>query len=260
MDIGTVGGILAALVILVWGIISGGSAIGEFIDIPSAIIVLAGTFAAIFIAYPVNVVFQIGKIFGITAKNPQLGTAEVIKQMVDLANIARKDGLLALEEAVNKVNDEFMRKGVMLIVDGTDPELVKSILETEVSYISSRHKLGRGIFDQIAALAPAYGMLGTLIGLIAMLGALSDPSTLGPKMAVALITTFYGSLVANVFCLPISNKLAFRDEEEGLVKSIMIEGLLSIQAGENPRIIEEKLKAFLSPDMRKAMQGGETKE
>lgn len=255
MDISTIGGIVAGIAIMMWGILSAAS-LGDFVDVGSIIIVLGGTFTAIFISYPISTVLKIGKIFGIAAKNKDLGVFTIIKQIIDLANTARKDGLLALEAAVANVDDDFMKKGVMLIVDGTDPELVKSILETELAYIDDRHSKGKGIFDTLAALAPAYGMLGTLIGLVAMLNSLSDPSTLGPKMAVALITTFYGSVVANMFCIPIANKLSFKAAEESFVRQIVIEGLLSIQAGENPRLIEEKLKSFLSPDIRKVMEVG----
>lgn len=253
MDISTIGGIVAGIAIMMWGILSAAS-LTDFIDVGSIIIVLGGTFTAIFISYPVSTVLKIGKIFGVAAKNQDLGVFTIIKQIIDLANTARKDGLLALEAAVANVDDDFMKKGVMLIVDGTDPELVKSILETELAYIDDRHSKAKGVFDTLAALAPAYGMLGTLIGLVAMLNSLSDPSTLGPKMAVALITTFYGSVVANMFCIPIANKLSFKAAEESFVRQIVIEGLLSIQAGENPRLIEEKLKSFLSPDIRKVME------
>jgi chemotaxis protein MotA len=151
---------------------------------------------------------------------------------------------------LEETNDEFLRKGVQLIVDGTDPELVRNVLETEISMMEDRHKIGANIMDTMAAMCPAYGMIGTLIGLILMLGKLSDPSALGPGMAVALITTFYGSYLANVFFIPLSAKLKYRSSEEILNKEIIVEGVLSIAAGENPRLVTEKLKSFLYPHQK----------
>ena len=156
----------------------------------------------------------------------------------------------SLEEATEALDDEFLKKGLMLVVDGTDPELVRNLLETELDFIEQRHKAGQGLFESMATAAPGFGMIGTLIGLINMLGSLDDPTTIGPSMAVALITTLYGSLIANLFFSPMANKLKVKSGEEILEREIMVEGLLSIQAGENPRIIEEKLKAFLPPSMR----------
>lgn len=253
MDIGTIGGLVVGLALIVWSIISANSPLTAFVDIPSVIVVVGGTFAAVFIAAPMKLVLSIGAIFGKAAGGGSINAVEIITKIIELANVARREGLLALEEAVGQVKDDFLKKGVMLIVDGTDPELVKSILETELSYIEGRHSEGKGLFDTIGSLAPAFGMIGTLIGLVIMLNNLDDPSSIGPSMAVALITTFYGSVVANLFCIPIAKKLSSKSAEEILTREIMIEGLLSIQAGENPRIIEEKLKAFLSPKVRKTM-------
>lgn len=250
MDIGTIGGVVAGLALVVWGIMSGGTGIGAFLDAPSAIIVLGGSFAALFVCYPMNKVLTIGSIFQKTISMNNLGAQSIIDKIIELANIARREGLLALEEAVDQVNDAFLKKGVMLIVDGTDPELVKHILETEISFMEARHSEGKGMMDALGSLAPAFGMVGTLVGLVAMLKNLSDPDSIGPSMAVALITTFYGSLFANLIFIPMATKLSLKTKEEVAVREIMVEGLLSIQAGENPRIIEEKLKAFLPPNQR----------
>ncbi len=255
MDIGTLGGIVVGLGLIVWGILSGGAGLGAYIDPGSIIIVIGGTFAASFVAIPMNRMLGIGKVFGKAMNNGSDNSGEIIQKVIELANVARREGLLALEEAVSTIEDDFLKKGVMLIVDGTDPELVKTILETEMFYISGRHSGGKKMFEILGSLAPAFGMIGTLIGLVAMLQNLSDPNAIGPSMAVAMLTTFYGSLLANLFFIPIASKLAIRSEEELLVKEIMVEGLLSIQAGENPRIIEEKLKAFLSPTVRKTLVG-----
>lgn len=261
MDIALIGGLVAGFAFVLFGIMQGGSGIGSFIDPGSILIVIGGGIAATFVNYPMQDLIGIGKVFMKALKNPEFNTGQIIDKVIELANIARREGLLALEEAVDEVNDDFLKKGVMLIVDGTDPEMVKSILETELSNMLDRHSKGRGIFDSLGGLMPAFGMIGTLIGLVAMLQNLSDPSLIGPSMAVALLTTFYGSLAANLLWIPISGKLSIKSKEEALVKEVMIEGLLSIQAGENPRIIEEKLKAFLSPTIRKSIgtqEEGET--
>lgn len=250
MDIGTIGGLVAGLALIAWGIMNGGVGFAAYVDASSVIIVLGGTIAAGFIAYPMQKMLGIGAIISKAMNNPADDTGEIIAKILELANIARREGLLALEEAVTEVKDAFLKKGVTLIVDGTDPDLVKSILETELSFVSDRHTEGRGIFDTLATLAPAFGMVGTLIGLVAMLQTLDDPSSIGPSMAVALLTTFYGSLLANLLFIPVSKKLEVKSADELLTREIMIEGLLSIQAGENPRIIEEKLKAFLPPKVR----------
>lgn len=263
MDIATIGGLVAGFVLIVWGILSGeGSQLSSFVDIPSVIIVIGGTFAATFVSYPLARLLGLGKVAGKSFTNSLFDAQAIIVKIIELANVARREGLLALEEAVDQVKDDFLKKGVMLIVDGTDPELVKNILETELSYIQTRHGDGKAMFDTMGSLAPAFGMVGTLIGLVNMLKALDDPSSIGPAMAVALLTTFYGSVMANLIFIPIGKKLEVKSGEEIIVREIMIEGLLSIQAGENPRIIEEKLKAFLSPTLRKSMTpaSGESNE
>ena len=173
-----------------------------------------------------------------------------MQTIVSFAEKARREGLLALESDVSELDNEFMKKSIQLVVDGTDPELVKAILDTEIGVREDRHLSNKAVFDTMAELAPAYGMIGTLIGLIAMLGNLQDVSALGPGMAVALITTMYGSMVANMFAGPISKKLAARSAQQIAAMELMVEGILAIQAGENPRIVEEKLKVFLPPRLR----------
>lgn len=191
-------------------------------------------------------------------KMPTLNTVEIIQKIIDLSNVARKEGLLSLEEAASDINDDFLKKGIMLIVDGTDPELVRGIMETELDNIEVRHKTNIKFWQDLGAMGPAWGMIGTLIGLVNMLNNMSDASSIGPAMAVALLTTMYGSLLANWICTPVSTKLAVNNDQELTVKTIMIEGLLSIQAGENPRVIEEKLKSFLAPkDRPSGEEGGE---
>lgn len=253
MDLGTIMGIIAGTLFVVIGILLDGSLL-SFLDLPSAMIVFGGTIASILVAYPLKKVLEAMKIASKAFSNQVVESGEIIGKVIELANTARKEGLLALEEAAEDIDDEFLKKGVMLIVDGTDPELVRNLLETELTFIEERHSEGQGIFEAMGSFAPAFGMIGTLIGLINMLRKLDDPSAIGPSMAVALVTTFYGSLLANLIFLPMANKLKLRSREEILRKEIMVEGLLSIQAGENPRIIEEKLKAFLPPKVRNNLQ------
>ncbi|HZJ58024.1 MAG TPA: MotA/TolQ/ExbB proton channel family protein [Clostridia bacterium] len=246
MDISTIAGIVAGIAFIIVGIIIDGS-LQSFYDLPSIMIVLGGTLAAIMVSYPLRRLAGFTKVANKLFFSSEERPREIISRIIELANIARKEGLLALEEAAYGTDDPFLQKGILLIVDGTDPELVRNILETELDFVEERHREGQGIFETMASLSPAFGMIGTLIGLINMLKQLQDPSSLGPSMSVALVTTFYGSMLANLFFTPMAIKLKYKSTREILLKEIMLEGMLSIQAGENPRIIEEKLKAFLPP-------------
>lgn len=263
MDLASILGLGLCIVLVVYGILvgqSGFSVLMNFIHAPSVFITLGGSFCSVLIMAPSlkGFIAQLKSIKLIMKVQPS-NEEETIKTIIGLSNIARKEGLLALEEAANGIDDEFLKKGVLLIVDGTDPELVRSIMETELNCIEDRHSSITGFWDSLAAAGPAWGMIGTLIGLINMLQKMDDPKQIGPNMAVALITTFYGSVLANWICIPISNKLKSKNSNEIMIKELMVEGLLSIQAGENPRVIEEKLKSFLSPTRREAMkeEGGE---
>lgn len=258
MDITTILGLVLGSGFIIWSILLGGQ-LGWYWNAPSVVVVVGGMFAGFLVAFPLKEVLNLGKVFGKTIKNNEFDIDQIITKIIELANVARREGLLALEEAVSEIKDDFLQKGVMLIVDGTDPELVKNILETEVENISARHGKGKAMMEIFGSLGPAFGMIGTLIGLVAMLQNLSDPSSIGPAMAVALLTTFYGSVLANLIFIPMAGKLALKSEEELLIRNVMIEGLLSIQAGENPRIIEEKLKVFLPPAVRKKVGTQEAK-
>ena len=227
-----------------------GGSISAFIHLPSALIVFGGLLAATLINYPISKLTGVIKTLKIAFTEKPIDAGYVIGTIISLSETARREGLLALEDAAYQLQDGFMQKGILLIVDGTDPDLVRNIMETELAFLEERHSEGQGIFETMGALAPAFGLIGTIIGLINMLKNLDNPEAIGPGMAVALVTTFYGSLIANLFFIPIAGKLRVRSREEILLKEVMIEGMLSIQAGENPRIIEEKLKAFLSPAIR----------
>lgn len=261
MDLASILGIILGVGLMVLGIISGDqgpAALGNFFEVNSVFITIGGSLAGVLASHTMADFINGLKSFTLVFKTPKADVGEVIKHIIDLSNIARKEGLLALEEAANGIEDEFLKKGVMLVVDGTDPELVRGIMEADLMCVEARHKTNIGFWDKWAALGPAWGMIGTLIGLINMLAKLDDPSTVGPSMSVALVTTLYGSLIANWLCNPTAAKLKVNNDEEIRIKEITVEGLLSIQAGENPRVIEEKLKSFLSPKMREGMteQGG----
>ena len=254
MDLASLIGIIAGISLVVLAIITGDqgvAALGNFIDPMSAVITFGGTFAALLtMCESIPDFIACLKSITLIFKTSAADITEKIKQIIDLSNTARKEGLLALEEAASSLEDPFLKKGVLLIVDGTDPELVRNILETELNCIGDRHKKKISFWDNFASMGPAWGMIGTLVGLVNMLQKLDDPSTIGPSMAVALVTTFYGSLMANWIATPVATKLKANSETEIMMKEVVVEGLLSIQAGENPRVIEEKLKSFLLPSKR----------
>ena len=252
MDIASLLGIVLGLAMLIDGIIdnAGVSGFVNYLDVPSAIITFGGAFAATLASYTLQDFLAGLKSFLLIFKVPALNTSEMIHKIIDLSNVARKEGLLSLEEAAADLDEPFLKKGILLIVDGTDPELVRAIMETELVSIEGRHKNLIGFWDTLGTMGPAWGMIGTLVGLVNMLYNMEDPSSIGPSMAVALITTLYGSLLANWICGPVANKLKADNASEMMQKEVMIEGLLSIQAGENPRVIEEKLKSFLAPKDR----------
>lgn len=259
MDIATLLGVVLCMAFVLISIClgqDGPAGLKYFVDAQSIMITVGGAFAAVLTGCTMKEFLGGMKSIGVAFKLPALDAAGIIKKVIELSNVARKEGLLSLEEAAGDIDDAFLKKGIMLVVDGTDPDLVRGIMETEMLSIDDRHKKNIGFWDNVAGMGPAWGMIGTLVGLVMMLYHMEDASTIGPAMAVALITTFYGSLMANWICTPVATKLKTINNAEMQVKEIMIEGLLSIQAGENPRVIEEKLKSFLSPTERSAMGGG----
>lgn len=253
MDQTTILGLFLGVGMLVWAILSGGS-LQMFWDLPSLFIVLGGTLAATMVSHPIE---QLRNVFGLLrvafAGGPRTPD-EVIPLLVHFAEKARREGLLAMEEEASQLGDPFLRKGIQLVVDGVDPDLVREVLEIEINFLEERHAAGRRIFQTAGNFAPAFGMLGTVIGLIKMLVDLTDAESIGSGMALALITTLYGAVLANVVFLPIANKLQVKSEQEVLMMQVMVQGILSIQAGENPRIVEEKLQAFLSKSELAAQQ------
>ncbi|MCA1986401.1 MAG: MotA/TolQ/ExbB proton channel family protein [Desulfovibrio sp.] len=249
MDLATIIGIVLAFGLVVGAIVTAGSIL-TFIDIPSMLIVGGGTFGTILVNYPlkhvISVMGVVKNAFFTKAESP----TDVISQFMEYANRARREGILSLEPIIKEIDDVFLRKGLQLTVDGLEPQAIQEILETELSYLEERHESGAEIMTAFGSFAPAMGMIGTVIGLIMMLQNMSDPSTIGPSMAVALITTFYGAILANLVFLPIAGKLKLRSKEEVLIRAMVMEGILAISKGENPRIIEEKLTSYIAPKHR----------
>jgi len=253
VDIGTVIGLLVAIGAIVLGIVLGGGSFNAMIDSTSIMVVLIGTMGATVISFPMARIFKVHTVVLKSVFSAPVDIAGTIKDLVRYAEVARREGILSLENLISDMRDPFIVRGVKMAVDGTDPELIRTIMETELEALMDRHAQAKQILDTIAKLAPAYGMIGTLMGLIFMLQNMDDPAAIGPGMAVALITTLYGALIANVIVGPIAEKLASRDAEEVLSKTVVIAGVMAIQSGDNPRVVESKLLTFLPPGQRAAV-------
>ncbi|MEM9827699.1 MAG: MotA/TolQ/ExbB proton channel family protein [Planctomycetota bacterium] len=250
MDIASLIGLILALGLIVGSILLGTAPFSAFIDLPSGLVVVGGAFAAALICFPLGSMLKSPMIALKVFLNKSENRLQLIQQIVELAETARRDGLLALESKIAEVQNPLVQAGLQLAVDGGTPEVVEEVLRTEVEAISSRHREGKSIMDQLGRFAPAYGMIGTLMGLIMMLQDMSDPSGIGAGMAVALITTLYGAIVANVFFSPFAEKLGLMSRNEMITMEIAIRGVLAIQSGESPRAIDQKLRTFLPPKQR----------
>ncbi|AVX20764.1 MULTISPECIES: flagellar motor protein [Carboxydocella] len=259
MDLATIIGLVLAIASLLISVILEGGELHSLINESAALLVFGGTIGATLICYSLEDIKEIGKVLKIAFTTQKTDPISVIENLVSFAERARREGLLALENETSSMDDDFLRKGIQLIVDGTDPELVRNILETELAFLEQRHHRSASIFETAGGFAPTMGIIGTVMGLVHVLGNLSDVAGLGPAIATAFIATFYGVSSANVIFLPLANKLKGKSSTEQLIREIMIEGILSIQAGENPRIVKEKLMAFLSPKIRSQLpvEGGE---
>lgn len=249
MDLATILGIISGLGLVFFSIMSKGN-IGIFIDIPSFMIVAGGTGAAIFVNFNMEEVFGVFSVLRKVFTTEEDSGLETVNIFQDLAKKARREGILAVDKSLSKVEDDFMRKGLEMAIDGTEPETIREVMQSELEYTMERHKKGQKIFMSLGEYSPAFGMIGTLIGLIIMLRNLDDPSSIGGGMATALITTFYGALMGNLIFLPIAGKLQIRSNEEIIQKEMIIEGVLAIQNGEHPRNITKKLLNFLPPERR----------
>ena len=260
MDLGIIIGVIAGFVLIVMSILTSGGNIMAYVNIPSLLMVVGGSFAAVIVASPLSRVLGIMKFVNVALRVPTIEYELVISGLINFSEKARREGLLALEDDLEEVQEEFMKRGIRLVVDGTDPDIIRSVLYTDLNQLQERHAIGIKMFDDWSKYAPAFGMIGTLAGLVAMLAALEDTSTIGTKMALALITTMYGTIMANLLLIPVKNKLEDRDRDEALLREIMIEGILGIQSGDNPRILEEKLLSFLPPDRRDAARQESARE
>jgi len=247
MDISSVIGVVVATCAVLYTLMAGGSVM-LFWDPAAMVITYGGATACMFLAFPLKTMLNTMKITRNVFFAPKLDMIPSYTFIVELATVARRDGILALEERINGVEDKMMKRGLQLLVDGSPVETVKAILEKEIENLEKRHEIGHKYWEKLGYFGPAIGMVGTLIGLVQMLANLNDPSKIGPGMAVALLTTFYGALLANFVALPIENKLIQRTNEELLLKYMIMEGMLSIQCGDSPRVVGEKLLVFLSPE------------
>ena len=249
MDIASIAGFGTAFGLIIMALLQGGQ-IGAFFNAPSLLITVGGTIGATMIAYPMaNFTGSFKVVMNVFFVSPPKAD-EIIQRIVSYAQQSRRDGVLALEGALESEDDEFLKKGLMLVVDGQDVDSIQQILDTEIENIKKRHDSGSEFFTQMGIISPAFGLIGTLIGLVQMLGTMEDPSTIGPSMAVALLTTFYGAIMANAIFNPMAQKLRMRSGDEVLVKSLELQGIMQIAAGANPRIVEQQLHAYLAPAKR----------
>lgn len=258
LDFATIGGLLLCVVLVLAGIINNGDAtpvpaivsLGAFVDTASLLIVGFGSVAAVAICYPLNIFLSIIQVTKQAFLYKPRDTKAILAMLQDMSNRARREGTLALEEFIDKVDDDYFSRGVQLVVDGHEPNAIEDLLYNEIEKIKERHEQGIGMWENFALLSPAFGMIGTLIGLVKMLGNMSDPTAIGPSMAVALLTTLYGSLIANVVALPLTKKLKFRSDLEIQEKEIIAQGLLSILVRETPRFLVDRLNTQLAPSDR----------
>ena len=255
MDIATLVGIVISFGLVAAAILMGGDFFW-FVNPPSLMIVAGGTMGATLLSFPLADVLGVIKVaknvFIYQSKPP----ADLIPLLTDFAKKARQEGILSFESQLSSIEDPFLAKGIQMAIDGMESNSIEEVMTTEIAYVEERHKLGAKIFTTMATFAPAVGMLGTIIGLVQMLMQMDDPSSIGGPMAVALLTTFYGTMFANLMFLPAAGKLETRSKQEMLIKQMILEGVISIQSGDNHRIVEEKLKAYLAPKMREALAAG----
>ncbi|EYE88803.1 flagellar motor protein MotP [Fervidicella metallireducens AeB] len=248
-DLSTGLGLILGVIAIILGMLNGGSP-KMFWDLPSVFITLFGSLFAIIINYPLSTLKKLPKSLKNAFLDKQIQPDEIIVKFVEIAKKARREGLLSLEDDINSIDDEYLKNGMQMVVDGIEPETIREILELEINEMERRHQSSISVLKTWASFAPAFGMIGTLIGLIQMLAKLEDQSQLGKGMSVALITSFYGAVLANLIFTPLAGKLEIKSEEEANRREMMLEGILALQAGVNPRIMEDKLKTYLSPETR----------
>ncbi|HRW22957.1 MAG TPA: motility protein A [Spirochaetia bacterium] len=254
MDLASIIGLAAGMFCIVASMYASGGVVTTYLDAASALMTIGGSFFALMLNYSIKEMLGMFNILGRAFKVPDFGEMKIAESLLSLSERARREGILSLEEEIESVDSAFMKRGLRMVVDSTDPEVIKSILETELSQMNERHGRWLKMIDQWAKLAPGMGMLGTVQGLIAMMKNLEDKSRIGPNMAVALITTYYGAMMANFLLTPMMGKLANHDAAETKVREMVIEGVLSIQQGDNPHILQMKLSSYLSPESQKKLE------
>ena len=254
MDIATIVGILAGFGLIIFTLVTGAGGITVFIDIPSVALTIGGMICATLIHFSMPQFLSIFSIVKRTIITKIPSSSNILQQMVNFAAINRRDGALALEQEISKIDDSFFVKGLQMLVDGSSAESIRDILEMEIQYLQERHAKGKKILEFMGAAAPAFGMIGTLIGLVQMLCNMSDPSSIGSGMAVALITTFYGAIVSNLICIPLAGKLGIYSKAESTAMEMIVEGVCAIAEGENPTAVREKLQVFVSKSSRKEVK------
>lgn len=252
MDIATLIGTVIAFGLMLWAILLGGP-LSIFIDIPSVAIVFGGSIGVALINYPLADIIGMIAIVKKTILIKEPDTNKLIAQLLDFAGKARKGGILSLQDQIDAIDDKFMVKALQMAVDGQEPAELKAILMTDIDNLAARHSYGSEILNTMGAIGPAMGMIGTLIGLVQMLQNMSDPAAIGPAMAVALLTTFYGAVLANILFIPMAGKLKARSSTEVLQKTVIAEGMDSILSGENPRVMEQRLHTYLAPKKRESI-------
>jgi len=254
MDLATIVGLIAAFGLMISAIMQGSSLL-IFIDIAALTIVVGGTLGTVLVHFPFGDILGAVKVASKAFMHKSHSPVDTISRLITYAGKARKEGILSLQSVMNDIDDEFFLKGLQMAVDGQEPEALKEMLEREIEYVMERHDKGAEIFATFGAYSPAMGMIGTLIGLVQMLQTMDDPTTIGPAMAIALLTTFYGAIIANVIAIPISGKLKLRSASEVLNKTLVTEGMKAILEGENPRLMEQRLHAFVAPKERRSNFG-----
>ncbi|TFG83977.1 MAG: motility protein A [Spirochaetales bacterium] len=254
MDLASVLGIVGGFVCIIASMYASGGTVTTYLDPASALMTIGGSFFALMLNYTMKDMMGIWSIIGKAFRVPDFGEIKIAEALLSLSEKARREGILSLEEEIEAVDAEFMKRGLRMVVDSVDPEVIRNILDTELIQMNERHGKWLKMIDQWSKLAPGFGMLGTVQGLIAMMKNLEDKSRIGPNMAVALITTYYGAMMANFILIPIMGKLASQDESETKVREMVIEGVLSIQQGDNPHILQMKLSSYLSPENQKKLE------
>ena len=251
MDIATLIGIIVSFGLVIISILLGGDG-AWFVNTPSLMIVFGGTMGATLLAYPLGDVLSVFKVAKHVFMHKSQSVSELIPLMTGFAKKARQEGILSFESQLEDIEDPFLVQGIQMAIDGMESSAIEDVMVTEIIYLEERHRLGSDIFTTMGGFAPAIGMLGTIIGLVQMLMQMEDPSQIGAPMAVALLTTFYGTMLANLVFIPVAGKLKTRSKQEILIKQMVLQGVLSIQSGDNHRVVEQKLKAFIAPKARLA--------